>query len=37
MDLRSTFFLFEALEDPKTDNHNRRHNFHDDPWNDMWS
>ena len=30
MDLRSTFFVhFEALEDPRTDNHNRRHNFHD--------
>jgi hypothetical protein len=30
MELSDTFFVhFEALEDPRTDNHNRLHNFHD--------
>jgi predicted transposase YbfD/YdcC len=30
MELANTFFVhFEALEDPRTDNHNRRHNFYD--------
>lgn len=30
MELSNTFFEhFGALEDPRTDNHNRRHNFHD--------
>ncbi len=30
MELTDTFFVhFELLEDPRTDNHNRRHNFHD--------
>ena len=30
MDLSETFLLhFEAVEDPRMDTHNRRHNFHD--------